>query len=265
MKPAMTIKFWGVRGSIPSPGAFTVRYGGNTSCVSIDPGTDKILVLDAGTGIRELGKTLTGSDTDLYILLSHSHWDHIQGFPFFAPIYQSDKKIFMVPLLYGEEVLFSLVKHMDGASFPVAPVNLPSEIQCIKLDPINFMQEHGINISQVSTNHPGGGYGYRIVNDGRSVVYLTDNELDPPYNRVTEYNEFVRFCASADLLIHDAQYLDEDMPYKHGWGHSLVQQACELAGAADVKHLVLFHHDPDKTDSELDALQEDARSWFKKK
>ena len=264
MKPAMTIKFWGVRGSIPSPGASTVRYGGNTSCVSIDPGTDKILILDAGTGIRELGKTITGSDTDLYILLSHSHWDHIQGFPFFAPIYHLKQKIYIVQVLTGEQSSCSLLEQMTGANFPIKSKDMLSQCKCIKQNPIGFLQDNGIDISLIPLNHPNGGYGYRIVNDGRSVVYLTDNELDSPYNKVTEFDEFVRFCASADLLIHDAQYLEEDMPRKHGWGHSLVQQACELAGAADVKHLVLFHHDPDKTDSELDAIQEDARSWFEK-
>lgn len=264
MNPSMTIKFWGVRGSVPSPGESTVRYGGNTSCVSVHLGPDKMLILDAGTGIRELGKTLSGSAADLYVLLSHSHRDHIQGFPFFAPIYKPNQKIYLFPVLHGDEVLFSLFEQMNGAYFPINPENLPSQIQYIKQNSAGFLKEHGINISQIPLNHPDGGYGYRIVNEGRSVVYLTDNELNPPYKKATEFDGFVRFCADADVLIHDAQYLEKDMPHKHGWGHSLVSQACKLAEAANVKHLVLFHHDPDRTDSEIDSIQEDALLWFKK-
>lgn len=136
-----------------------------------------------------------------------------------------------------------------------------------------FLRDHGFRISRIATNHPGGSYGYRIENHGRSVVYLTDNELDPPNGKVTEFDEFVRFCKHADVLIHDAQYLEGDMPHKHGWGHSLVRQvpaspripqrgACELAAAAEVNQLILYHHDPERTDDQLDAIQQDARSWF---
>jgi len=129
---------------------------------------------------------------------------------------------------------------------------------------MDFLHDQGFNISQIATNHPGGGHGYRVEQKGRSVVYLTDNELDPPYKKATAFDEFVKFINRADVLIHDAQYLEQDMPRKHGWGHSLVSQACELAVAADVKHLILFHHDPERTDDELDAIQKDARTWFQK-
>ena len=122
---SMTIKFWGVRGSIPSPGPSTVRYGGNTPCVSIDLGGDKTLILDAGTGIRELGKTLALRNTDIFILVSHIHWDHIQGFPFFIPIYQQNRTIYMFPLQDGT-IFCSLIEQMDGAHFRLSPEDLPS-------------------------------------------------------------------------------------------------------------------------------------------
>ncbi len=260
----MIIKFWGVRGSIPSPGASTVRYGGNTPCVSIDPGSDKILVLDAGTGIREMGKAVAERITDIYILLSHNHWDHIQGFPFFIPLYRSNQKIYLFPTLHGEELLCSLVEQMDGAHFPVEQEIFASQYECVSHNPISFLLDQGFNISRIATNHPGGGYGYRIDNEGHSVVYITDNELIPPYKKVTEFDEFIPFCANADVLIHDAQYLEQDMPNKLGWGHSLVSQVCELAEAAEVRHLILFHHDPDRTDNEIDSIQETARARFKK-
>lgn len=264
MEPSVTVKFWGVRGCIPSPGASTVRYGGNTSCVSIDFGSDKILILDAGTGIREMGKTIAKHIAEIYILLSHSHWDHIHGFPFFKPIYQTNKKIYVFPSLHGEELVCSLIEQMDGAYFPVGPADLPSQYECVPRKAISFLRDQGFDISQISINHPGGGYGYRIVNKGRTVVYITDNELNPPYEKATELDEFIRFCEFADVLIHDSQYIEQDMPYKHGWGHSLVSQVCELALAADVKHLILFHHDPDRTDEEVDSIQARARSWFQK-
>jgi phosphoribosyl 1,2-cyclic phosphodiesterase len=264
MESSMHIKFWGVRGSVPSPGPTTIRYGGNTSCVSIDQGGGKILVLDAGTGIREMGKALEGRQADFFILLSHNHWDHIQGFPFFIPLYQSNRKIFIFPTLHGEEILCSLVEQMDGANSPINTEDLPSHYECVPRNPLNFLGNHGFTVSQIATNHPGGGHGYRIDSGNRSVVYITDNELEPPYQKTTDFEEFVRFCKDVDVLIHDSQYLEQDMPRKHGWGHSLVSQVQTLAAQAEVKHLILFHHDPDRTDKEIDTIQDSARSWFHK-
>jgi phosphoribosyl 1,2-cyclic phosphodiesterase len=261
----MIVKFWGVRGSIPSPGPSTAHYGGNTSCVSIQFGAERTLVLDAGTGIRELGKALKAVPGEIFVLLSHIHWDHVQGFPFFLPLYLTEHPIFMFPGRQGPPVLWSLIEQMDGAHFPVTPDRLPARLTHVTDDAMSFLRAHGIAIERIETNHPGGGYGYRIVDDGRSVVYLTDNELDPPYAKATSFDDFARFCRRADVLIHDAQYVEEDMPHKHGWGHSLVRQACELAVASEVKHLVLFHHDPERTDQELDSIEGAARDWIRRK
>ncbi len=265
MTSAIRVTFWGVRGSIPSPGALTARYGGNTACVAIDLGAETTLVLDAGTGIRALGKALLDRDADLFVLLSHSHWDHIQGFPFFAPIYQPHRRIYVFPTPQGHTLLCTLLEQMDGPHFPVTSDRLPSETECITDEPMRFLHDQGLCLSRIPTNHPGGGSGYRIEHDGRSVVYLSDNELYPPYPKATEFEAFARFCRHADVLIHDAQYLDRDLPQKQGWGHSLVSQACELAVAAEVSHLILFHHDPERSDCELDVIQADARAWFSAK
>jgi phosphoribosyl 1,2-cyclic phosphodiesterase len=215
----MTINFWGVRGSVPSPGSSTVRYGGNTSCVSLDFG-DKILVLDAGTGIRRLGKSLRERPS----------------------------------------VLCALIDQMDGVHFPVTADNLPAGVKCIANDEVSYLRGEGFDISRVNTNHPGGGHGYRINHGGKSFVYLTDNELAPPYPKENEIEQFATFCEGADALVHDAQYRVDDMPKKLGWGHSTFEQACDLAKLAKVKQLVMFHHDPDRTDDELDAMGEHAKT-----
>jgi len=263
MHPLMKVTFWGVRGSIPSPSRNTIRYGGNTSCVSIHTASDKILVLDAGTGIRELGKALAGGSEEIFLLLSHRHWDHIQGFPFFWPIYETNRIVNILSNEEGKSMICSLINQMDGAHFPVEPQSLPSVHQCINEDVSTFLNHYGFRVSRIATNHPGGGYGYRVEKNGHSVIYLTDNELDPPYKKTTEFEGFVRFCRHADLLIHDAQYIEKDMPQKHGWGHSLVSQVRQLAAEAEVKHLVLTHHDPDRTDEEIDAIQDEVRAWFR--
>jgi phosphoribosyl 1,2-cyclic phosphodiesterase len=261
----MTVRFWGVRGSIPSPGVKTTRYGGNTSCVSVHLPGDRILVLDSGSGIRELGKDLAQKSSELFIILSHSHWDHIHGFPFFHPIYEKTRRISLFPNRTGKNVICSLLDQMDGAHFPVSADSLPSQPNCVMGDDLEFLRDRGVTAHKVPTNHPGGGFGYRIENEGRSAVYLTDNELEPPYPKTTDFDGFVKFCRHADLLIHDSQYIESDMPLKHGWGHSLASQSCALAAAAEVKQLVLFHHDPDRTDEEIDVIQENARNLLRQR
>jgi phosphoribosyl 1,2-cyclic phosphodiesterase len=263
MHPAMTIKFWGVRGSIPSPGPTTMRYGGNTPCVTVElPG--KCLVLDAGTGIRLAGKYLAPTDVQIYVLLTHEHWDHIQGFPFFAPIYQKGRRMFTFAVARGAEVLCALVEQMDGAHFPVTQTQIPSIQECVAGDSMGFLHHEGFTIHRHRTNHPGLCFGYRVENNGRAFVFIPDNELHPPGKQWTTMEELADFCRGADVLVHDSQFLPSDMPLKRGWGHSLVGETCELAAAAGVKHLVLFHHDPERTDPEIDALQADSREWMAK-
>lgn len=264
MKP-MILQLWGVRGSIPSPGPGTVRYGGNTSCVSIQLGDESTIVLDAGSGIRELGKTLVGKGTPIYMLLTHDHWDHIQGFPFFAPIYEPGRGVFMFPAKSGHEMMCTLVLQMDGAHFPVSQKDLASTQHCVTDTPAEtWLAQRGIHLRRLATNHPGGCNGLRIDDGGRSVVYIPDNEMNPPGKRTTEFDAFVEFCRGADVLMHDAQYTPADMPLKHGWGHSLWIDACQLAAAANVKQLLLFHHDPDRTDDQVTEIESQAKAWMAK-
>lgn len=262
MSKPLTVTLWGVRGSIPAPSKTTVRYGGNTPCVSVEWGDERCLIFDAGTGIRPLGQRLANRKCEINVLLSHSHWDHIQGFPFFIPLYQQDRSVCMYPSPVDKGTLCSLISQMDGAHFPVKPEELMSHNECVLTDPIAHLAERGITLKSIALNHPGGARGYRLDDNGRAVVYMPDNELDPPGEPETKWPAFVEFCKGADLLIHDAQYLPEDIPDKRGWGHSVVDETLRLAAQAEVKHLVLFHHDPDRTDDALDKIETDAKKWL---
>jgi len=261
----MRITFYGVRGSTPTPGPTTIKYGGNTSCVLIELNNGQRLVLDAGTGMRSLGKDLLQDNEGINIVLSHGHWDHIQGYPFFAPIYQNDRQINVFTSNEGgHKLLCSLFDQMDGFNFPLKSEELPSNSECIFKGVETVLYEKDIHLIKKPLNHPGGGSAYRIEDEGVSCAYITDNELDPPYKENTRYDEWVDFCSNVDVLIHDAQYTEEDMPHKHGWGHSLISQVRQLAIDANVGTLVLFHHDPDRTDAELDEIQIENEKFFKK-
>ena len=258
------VDFWGVRGSVPSPGPTTTRYGGNTSCVSITA-DDKILILDAGTGIRNLGSAIISKpDLEIFVIVTHSHWDHIQGFPFFTPIYQPNRPVHMFPTLHKKNVvLASLIDQMDGAHFPITPDQVPSNFNFVTENPLEFLESKGFHLEMVPMNHPGKAFGYKILIDDKIICYFTDNEIDPPYEKSIELNELTNQCRNADILIHDAQYTEDDMPLKHGWGHSLISQVTELGKSAEVKNLVYYHHDPERTDDLLDKELEKAAKTLK--
>lgn len=258
----MKVTFYGVRGSIASPGKHTVKYGGNTSCVFVEPGDDRVLILDAGTGVRSLGQHLFTDSREIYILFSHHHWDHIQGFPFFRPIYQQGRKIRLLSNNLDCGGASAVLDQMAGPHFPVSSAQLQAEIE---LAPLNDQGSTMIGESRVSTlalNHPGGGSGFKIEVASSSLVYITDNELFPPKQGKTSYSEWVSFVEGVDLLIHDAMFVDEELQKVHGWGHSLISQALQLALDAGVKRLLLFHHDPARSDTQLDAILDESREWM---
>ena len=258
------VEFWGVRGSVPSPGPTTIRYGGNTSCVSITA-DNKILILDAGTGIRNLGSAIISKpDLEIFVIVTHSHWDHIQGFPFFTPIYQQNRPVHMFPTLHKKNVvLASLIDQMDGAHFPITPDQVPSNFNFVTENPLEFLGSNGFHLEMVPMNHPGKAFGYKITIDDKIICYFTDNEIAPPYEKSIELNELTNQCRNADILILDAQYTEDDMPLKHGWGHSLISQVTELGKSAEVKNLVYYHHDPERTDDLLDKELEKAAKTLK--
>jgi len=262
----MRVRFYGVRGSIPTPGPTTVRYGGNTVCVEVRLADGSCIVLDAGTGIRLLGKALAAEPyrAPIHLFVTHGHWDHIIGLPFFGPMYDPTATIVMHSTTERSVRGMRSTDIFDVRHFPVAFSALPA-----RFERVEDFGEHRIGsatIRHVELNHPGGATGFRIDDaDGTSVCYLTDNELDPPAGRVTTIDELARFAKGTNLLIHDAQYLASDMPAKRGWGHSVVDEVVALAATAEAHTVVLHHHDPERDDDSLDRIAEDAVRWARER
>jgi phosphoribosyl 1,2-cyclic phosphodiesterase len=261
----MHIEFWGVRGSIASPGPETAAVGGNTSCVSVGCGTTRI-VLDAGTGLRRLGDALLAEKTplELFLLLSHFHWDHIQGLPFFVPAYLPSTKLSIAGGVNGVMNLRDALAHQMTA--PVFPVRLDELSAEITLRDVRAGQSFAVGdavVRAAKLNHPGGVYAYRIDHGGSSVVYATDTEhyacIDPA---------LLALAQGADVLIYDSQYTPEEyrgdggLCSKVGWGHSTFAAGAELARAAGVGQYVLFHHDPRRSDAAVERLETRARELF---
>lgn len=252
----MKVELFGVRGSIPSPGKHTQIFGGNTSCVYIKQSNGKDLILDSGTGIVNLGNRLIEQSEPITILLTHNHWDHIQGFPFFKPIYQPGREITISVGNVDFDDKDAILKQMSGSTFPVDYRDLPSNISLkTQLSTKKHFKINGFSISTAPLNHPGGGSAYCVNADGYTIAYVTDNELNPPGKARTSINEWATFIKGADLLIHDAQFLESDLPLKHGWGHSTMNQVIELALQAQVKNVAFISHDPARSDDELLAIE----------
>ncbi|MBT5856514.1 MBL fold metallo-hydrolase [bacterium] len=256
----MRIDILGARGSCPGLTKHKVKYGGNTTCIRVSLDNGKSVIIDAGSGIRTVGQSLLESQAPIHLLQTHVHWDHIQGFPFFAPIYQDGQQI-NIYSPDGDAMLKYLTDQMDGVCFPLTTDAIKATLTTS--DKLNELShELGCTISYIQANHPGQCYGYRIEADGHSLVFLPDNQLGA--SDVLEQDHalsyFVDFCDGADILIHDAQYIDSDMPFKRDWGHSLASEALNLALASNVSQLVLFHHDPDRQDQEIDAIQDECLS-----
>ncbi len=261
----MLIKFYGVRGSIASPGENTVRYGGNTACVFVKTSDNELFIFDAGTGIRQLGEDLSQilPTKAVNLLFSHYHWDHIQGFPFFQLAYRADQKINLLAAHLNEQNAHSVLTQMTDPHFPVPSENLASNVHVLSMDDEILLIGRN-TIRTLSLNHPGGGSAYRIDSDEGSMAYVTDNELFPPQTPKTAYEDWLEYLKNVDVLIHDAMYLDHEKEKIHGWGHSLISEALNLAKDAKVKHLILFHHDPSRTDNELDEIGVQAQQWMEK-
>jgi len=262
----MKVRFWGVRGSIPVPGPDTARYGGNTSCVELRAG-GQILICDSGTGIRECGLSLMsefkGRPIQGDIFIGHTHWDHIQGFPFFIPAYvqHNSFRIHSVKAV-GADFEHIFREQMGQNYFPVEINDMAARLEFLHAG--GDIQAGAVKVRTIFTNHPGVNIAFRFEFEGASVVYLTDHENHEAFCGLTELSKrqdrsIEAFCREADLLICDAQYTEEEYRYKRGWGHGRWTDALSLGLAAGVKRLALYHHDPMRSDADIDRLVEDSR------
>ena len=262
---ALSVRFWGVRGSCPTPGPETAGVGGNTSCVEVlvSGARGTRIVLDAGTGLRRLGNEMMARGAvDATILLSHVHWDHIQGLPFFAPLYMPTTKLRLIGGLTGTPLRETLRRQMSAPTFPVDLDALPSTLTCDTVRDRDTIEIGDARVTVARANHPDAVFAYRIEHGGRSVVYATDTEH---YACVDQ--RLVTLARNADVLIYDAQYLPNEYTgeggvSRVGWGHSTYEAGVELARAAGVGQLVLFHHDPSRTDDGVREIEDRTRSLF---
>ncbi|HLP08810.1 MAG TPA: response regulator [Opitutaceae bacterium] len=274
-----TVRFWGVRGSIATPGAETVRYGGNTTCVEVRVGNE-IIILDAGTGIRPLGERLRREFAErplkVAILLSHTHWDHIQGLPFFGPSHDRGNSITVLGYEGAKQSLLkTLAAQMDSAVFPIGMDQLAANVVVRELHELDFRAGR-VPVQATFMNHPGVTLGYRLGTPGGGVVFMPDTEIMPyprarparaeptPDADTERFNAYknqllAEFAHGAELLICDAQYTAEEYERRVGWGHSCIDDTVRLALQAKAKCLVLFHHDPTHDDGMIDSMVAHAR------
>jgi phosphoribosyl 1,2-cyclic phosphodiesterase len=282
MSDELRVRFWGVRGSYPAPGAGTVKYGGNTACVEIGAG-ERTIILDAGTGIIPLGRELARRRAlEVVLLFSHLHHDHTQGFPFFVPAYLPNARLH----IFGPDGTHESLKHVlehnqSSETFPISLREMASskEIQSVREAQVIVWDEAGVRVAESTVGlnhdavvirihksyaHPGGVYVYRLTWRGKSLVYATDTEGYVGMDR-----RLVQFAKDTDVLIHDAQYLDEHysgqlvgFPATQGYGHSTVTMACDVAFASEAGQLVLFHHDPSYSDATVAGMEASAKERF---
>jgi phosphoribosyl 1,2-cyclic phosphodiesterase len=257
----LQVKFWGVRGSTPTPNQANLGYGGNTACIEVRLPNNELIIVDGGLGVRNLGLSLVeefpSQSMALKVFLTHFHWDHIQGLPFFPPLYNPANSISFHSFPEKEQIRETLTGQMTTPYFPVSFALLAAARDFVQIanEPIYYGD---LCVRAFPLNHPQGACGYRIETEGAVVVVASDLEHgDPKFDKILRQN-----AAGADVLIYDAQFTPEEYPLRKGWGHSTYAEGARLAREAGVKELVLFHHDPAHTDAILDGIVDDARKQF---
>lgn len=257
----MYVKFWGVRGSIPTPASQNMGNGGNTSCLEVRLPGGELIIVDGGTGVRPLGAAISADATrkhnDLHVFLTHFHWDHIQGLPFFQPLYSKENTVTFYSMKSPEETREILEGQMNVPYFPVDFRFLPAQRNFVDIKGKVF-RFGDTEVRSFALNHPQGCHGYSFTHLGRKLVFASDLEHGIP-----EFDAILlEAAADADVLIFDAQFTPEEYEKRHGWGHSTWLQATEVAKQTRAKKLVLFHHDPGHSDEVMQIILADARAHF---
>jgi phosphoribosyl 1,2-cyclic phosphodiesterase len=256
----MFIKCWGSRGSVPVSGSDHIKYGGDTTCLEIRSNQDDLIIVDAGTGIRRLGLDLIARKRYSFdMLFTHAHWDHLMGFPFFAPVYDENFKISMKGCPFAKKFIETMLgRVMSPPNFPIEYTDLKASFEYLPDCPFSF-QIGSITVTPIPISHPNRGSGYKFTENGKSFVFLTDNELTYQHRGGLSFNDYVEFCTGADLLMHDAEYTPDEYPAVKQWGHSSYTDALDLAKKAGVKRFGLFHLNQGRVDSAVDKIVEDCR------
>jgi len=262
----MVIQCHGSRGSVPVSGGAYLKYGGDTTCLEIRTKNDEIIIVDAGSGIRRLGNKLLNDQRHEYnLIFTHSHWDHILGFPFFKPIYDERTVINLMGCVSAQgDIRRLLSQTMEAPHFPVPFNNLKARFNYSNTCGFSFRID-SVEIFTINLSHPNLGLGYKFVEDGKAFVFLTDNELGHRHRGGGTFDDYADFSRNADLLIHDAEYTAEQYSKTKTWGHSTYREALNLALKAQVKHLGLFHHNQDREDAEEDRIVQECHEIIDKK
>ncbi|MBP8985971.1 MAG: MBL fold metallo-hydrolase [Syntrophobacterales bacterium] len=256
----MLVKSWGSRGSIPVSGPEYVQYGGDTTCIEVRTKNDEIIIIDAGTGLRRLGKQLIAEKRFHYnLIFTHAHWDHLIGFPFFRPLYMRQTRIKVHGCPFAMDYVHTMLSRvMSPPNFPVSFTDIKAHIEMDPLCLERFVID-SVTVSPIRLSHPNQGSGYKFVEDGRTFVFLTDNELDYRHPGGLDAGAYRDFCSGAELLIHDAEFTEEEYRRFRTWGHSSYKSALDLALRAGVKELGLYHLNQDRTDAEMNEIVVDCR------
>ena len=257
----MIIKIWGSRGSIPVSGKDYLKYGGDTTCVDIRTKSGDIIIIDAGTGIRRLGNQLVDEKRfDLHFIFTHAHWDHLMGFPFFKPLYFKRSTIRMHPCPFHSKFVETILSRiMTPPNFPVKYSDITAQLVYTEACPTEF-EIGSVKVIPIALSHPNGGSGYKFIEDNKTFVFLTDNELGHIHPGGVPFEDYLNFCSKADLLIHDAEFTPDEYHTHMDWGHSAYTDALDLAQQARVKKLGLFHINRERTDKEMDKIVKDCRN-----
>lgn len=253
----MKITVWGCRGSLPTPGSPTTHFGGNTTCIEVRLEDNTVIVFDAGSGIRLLGKKLAAelNIKEIHLVLTHAHWDHLMGFPFFAPAYMKRFTIYVRGGPTAKQSLRGYLKQQMKTPF------FPVPFDAMKAD-FNFTQGEpkvrsigSAELIPIRMSHPNNCYGFKLVEGDKQFVFFTDHELRVRHKKSLLRDEYVELCQDAELLFHDAQYTEQEYSHTKGWGHSTIMDTVNFGIEARVKSLGLFHHDPDRTDHQIADME----------